>query len=121
MPKTFDRSGMRIVRHNRLRKRISGGPDRPRLSVFHSNRQFYAQIIDDQAGKTLLALSTVSPDLSGKLTGKPVERAAQIGAEIAKRAVSAGIKQVVFDRGGHAFHGQIKAMADAAREGGLEF
>ncbi len=121
MPKTIDRSRMRIVRHQRLRKRITGVPDRPRLSVYHSNRHFYAQIIDDQAGKTLLALSTMSPDLNGKLTGKPVERAAQIGSELAKRAISVGIKQVVFDRGGHAFHGQIKAMADAAREGGLEF
>lgn len=121
MPKTFNRSRMRIVRHQRLRKRIAGAPGRPRLAVFHSNRQLYAQIIDDHAGKTIMALSTQSPDMREKLAGKPIEKAAQIGAELARRALSAGIKQVVFDRGGHAFHGQIKAMADAAREGGLEF
>jgi large subunit ribosomal protein L18 len=121
MPKTFDRGKLRMVRHNRLRKRISGGHDKPRLSVFHSNRHFYAQIIDDEAGRTLLALSTESPDLRDKLTGKPVEKATQLGTELAKRATSAGIKQVVFDRGGHAFHGQVKALADAARAAGLEF
>jgi large subunit ribosomal protein L18 len=121
MPKTFDRSKMRILRHVRLRKRISGGPDRPRLSVFHSNRHFYVQLIDDESGKTLLALSTKSPDLQPKLTGKPVERATLLGTELGQRAAGAGIKHVVFDRGGHAFHGQVKAMAEAARAAGLEF
>ncbi|MCD6283152.1 50S ribosomal protein L18 [bacterium] len=121
MAKITDRRKMRLVRHRRLRKLASGAADRPRLCVFRSNRQLYVQVVDDTKGRTLVFLSTLSPDIKKKLTGKPVEKAGQLGAELAKRALKAGIKEVVFDRGGHKFHGQVKALADAAREGGLEF
>ncbi len=110
-----------MVRHQRLRSHVAGTGERPRLSVFRSSRHLYAQIIDDTKGRTLVALSTLNPELRGKLQGKPVERAGQLGAELAKRALSAGLKQVVFDRGGHRFHGLVKALADAARGEGLQF
>lgn len=121
MAKITDRRKMRLVRHRRLRKQMSGAADRPRLCVFRSNRQLYVQVIDDTKGRTLVSLSTLSPDMKAKLTGKPVEQAGQLGTELAKQALNAGVKEVVFDRGGHRFHGQVKALADAAREGGLQF
>lgn len=121
MAKITDRRKMRSVRHRRLRKQLSGVADRPRLCVFRSNRQLYIQLIDDAKGQTLVSLSTLSPDVKKTLTGKPVEQAGQLGTELAKRALKAGIKEVIFDRGGHKFHGQVKALADAAREEGLRF
>lgn len=115
------RSSLRVIRHRRMRRKVQGTPERPRLAVFKSNRNIFAQVIDDTGGKTLLALSTLTPDLKGRLAGKPVEVAMQLGGEMGKRALEAGIKAVVFDRGGHQFHGAVKAFADAAREAGLQF
>jgi large subunit ribosomal protein L18 len=99
---------------------MSGTADRPRLCVFRSNRHFYAQVVDDMKSRTLVSLSTLSPGVKKKMAGKPLERAGKLGAELAKRALKAGIEEVVFDRGGHNFHGQVKAFADAAREEGLQ-
>ncbi len=102
-----------------LRKRAAG---RPRLSVFRSSKNIYAQIIDDTQGVTLVAASTLEKDLKGSLkTGADSEAAAKVGALVAERAVAAGIKDVVFDRGGYRYHGRVKALADAAREAGLSF
>lgn len=103
-------------RHRRVRKKISGTPDRPRLAVFRSNRQAYAQLIDDVTGTTLAAASTLTD--GGK--GSPKERAAAAGKALAARATKAGITKVTFDRGGFQYHGQVRAIAEAAREGGLE-
>ena len=104
---------------NMLSKRRN---DRPRLSVFRSGKQIYAQVIDDAQGRTVAAASTLDKDLKSKLkSGANVEAAAQVGKLIAERASKAGVKQVVFDRGGYIYHGRIRALADAAREGGLEF
>ena len=103
----------------RVRKLAKG---RPRLSVFRSSKQIYAQIIDDGAGVTLAAASSVDKDLKGKLkTGATVDAAAEVGKLLAERAKKAGVEEVVFDRGGYKFHGRIKALADAARESGLTF
>ncbi len=103
----------------RLRRKSVG---RPRLSVFRSARHIYVQVIDDNLGRTLAAASTMDKALSEKLkSGADKEAAAQVGRLIAARALKAGIKDVVFDRGGYMFHGRVKALADAAREGGLEF
>lgn len=101
----------------RIRKKISGTVDRPRISVFRSNTQIYAQIIDDIAGKTLASASSV--ELKAK--GNKTEVAAQVGKALAARAKEAGLANVVFDRGGYLFHGRVKALADGAREGGLNF
>jgi large subunit ribosomal protein L18 len=95
---------------------------RPRLSVFRSSKQIYAQVIDDAKGVTVVAASTLEKDLRGQIkTGSTVEAAAAIGKLIAERAIQAGVKQVVFDRGAYIYHGRVKALADAAREGGLDF
>lgn len=103
----------------KVRQKAKG---RPRLSVFRSSKQIYAQIIDDQAGRTLAAASSLEKDLRGKLkTGADVEAAAEVGKLIAARAKDAGIETVVFDRGGYRFHGRVKALADAARDSGLTF
>ena len=108
-------------RHHRVRKKITGTPDRPRLAVFRSSRHLVLQVIDDEAGHTLAAASTVEPDVrSGGSTGT-VDAAARVGTLLGERARAAGVAKVVFDRGGFAFHGRIKAAADAAREAGLEF
>jgi large subunit ribosomal protein L18 len=116
MKKITTKEQQRIRRHKRIRSRIVGTMERPRLSVFRSNKFVYAQIIDDTAGKTLVAASTA------KLTGKGVmEKAFALGKEIAKKAKDAKIGAVVFDRGGFLFTGKIKAVADGAREGGLAF
>jgi large subunit ribosomal protein L18 len=109
---------LRIRRHTRLRKKVSGTPERPRLSVFRSNVHIYAQVIDDVAGHTLAAASTVEKDASD---GTKTEQAAAIGKLVAQRALDAGVTKVVFDRGGFQYHGRIKALADAAREAGLSF
>ncbi len=108
--------------HRRIRKKISGTPERPRLAVHFSNSHVYAQIIDDRAGATLLSASTKEKGAKGaKSGGANIASASQIGKSIAEKAKSANIEQVVFDRGGFFFHGKVKALADAAREGGLQF
>ncbi len=103
----------------KIRKRAGG---RPRLSVFRSSKHIYAQVIDDGVGRTLAAASTVDPDLKGKLkTGADKSAAAEVGKLVAERAVAAGVKEVVLDRGSYLYHGRVKALADAAREVGLSF
>jgi len=117
-----NRRMMSVLRHKRLRKAISGTAARPRLAIFRSNQNIYAQIIDDERGHTLAAASTVEKDVKGQKDGKtPVDVAKLIGQLIGERAKSAGIEQVVFDRGGFKYHGRVKALADAAREAGLQF
>jgi len=112
----------RHYRHQRVRKQIEGTSERPRLCVFRSLEHIYVQIIDDSQGRTLAAASTLDADVRKELNGKnKTERAKVVGKAIARRAVEAGIKQVVFDRGGYLYHGRVQALADAAREGGLEF
>ncbi len=106
-------------RRRRVRKKIWGLPDRPRLSVFRSNRHIYAQVIDDVNEVTLVAASSLDADVDGELTG--TDQAARVGELIGKRALEAGIEQVVFDRAGYKYHGRIKALAEAAREEGLDF
>ncbi len=109
-------------RHTRVRGKVSGTPDRPRLCVTRSNSNLYAQVIDDVAGKTLCAVSTLGPDFKAtEKSGATVEGASALGTLIGKKAVDAGITDVVFDRGGNLYHGRIKALADAAREAGLNF
>ncbi len=109
-------------RHRRVRARISGTAERPRLNVFRSLSHIYAQVIDDEAGHTLVSASTVDRELRGDIDGKDKTEAAQlVGELIAKRAQERGIKTVVFDRGGFRYHGRVKALADAARKAGLEF
>jgi large subunit ribosomal protein L18 len=116
------RSEARIRRHGRVRKYLAGTPQRPRLNVFRSLGGIYAQVIDDQAGKTLASASTIDQDLRAQMTGlKKTEQAKLVGKKVAERAVSKGIKAVVFDRGGFRYTGRVKALADGAREGGLEF
>ncbi|MCL6638772.1 MAG: 50S ribosomal protein L18 [Firmicutes bacterium] len=117
-----DRKALRAKRHRRVRKKISGTAERPRLNVFRSLSNIYAQIIDDERGVTLVAASTLSPELREKFHSScNREAAAAVGELIAKKAVEAGIKQVVFDRAGYVYHGRVKSLADAARAGGLEF
>ncbi len=109
-------------RHRRIRKRVIGLPERPRLCVHRSDKHLYAQIIDDFQGRVLVGISTLDPALRKRLpTGGNVEAAVQLGRRVAEAAKQQGISRVVFDRGGHIYHGRIKALADAAREGGLEF
>ena len=107
-------------RHLRIRKRVMGTPERPRLAVFRSLSHIYAQVIDDVAGTTLAAASDLEADLR-KADGKKAEVAKQVGTLVAQRAKDAGISQVVFDRGGFIYHGRVKALADGAREAGLSF
>jgi len=111
----------RIRRHRRVRKKIHGTAVRPRLAVFRSNRHVSVQVIDDDAGTTLAAASTHEADLRSAGSGASVEAATRIGKLVAERSKAAGIEQVVFDRGGFAYHGRIAAVASAAREAGLEF
>ena len=109
-------------RHRRVRKRISGTPERPRLAVFRSLRPIYAQVIDDTQGRTLAHASTLDPELRGQLTStKNVEAARKVGELVAERAKAVGIERVVFDRGGHKYHGRVAALADGARSRGLDF
>ncbi len=111
----------RIRRHRRVRKKIHGTAARPRLAVYRSNKHLSVQLIDDEAGRTLAAVSTVESDQRSVGTGSSVEAATRVGTLIAERAKAAGITTVVFDRGGFAYHGRIAAVAAAAREAGLEF
>jgi large subunit ribosomal protein L18 len=113
---------LRIRRHTRLRKRVSGSQERPRLSIFRSNVHIYAQVIDDTLGRTLVAASTnekVWPEADSSKT--KTEQAALVGKLVAERALEAGVTKVVFDRGGFKYHGRVKALAEAAREAGLNF
>jgi large subunit ribosomal protein L18 len=116
------RQELRQRRHRRVRKRVSGTPERPRLAVFRSLNHIYAQVIDDTAGATLAAASTLDPTLRTSLkSGGDVEAAKAVGKLIAERAREKGVEKVVFDRGGYLYHGRIKALADAARAAGLQF
>ena len=116
------RQKIRVKKHNRLRNSLSGTPERPRLSVFRSNNHMYAQIIDDTVGNTLVAASTLEKDVKAELKKtNDVEAAAYLGTVIAKKALEKGITTVVFDRSGFIYQGKIAALAEAAREAGLEF
>jgi large subunit ribosomal protein L18 len=109
-------------RHKRIRGKVSGSPERPRLAIFRSHEHIYAQIIDDTKHHTLVAASTLEPDLKSKLnSGSNCDASVEVGKLIAERSLSQGINQVVFDRGGNLYHGRIKALAEAAREAGLSF
>ena len=119
MIKKEPRSVSRELRHKRVRTKISGTSDRPRLSVFRSNKGIYVQVIDDVAAKTLVSASTLDKEVKTKASN--IEAAKEVGELVAKRAIKAGIKTVVFDRGGYIYHGKVKALAEAAREAGLEF
>ena len=120
MAKTKESTTRRAQRVRRQIKKVANG--RPRLSVHRSSKNIYAQVIDDAAGRTLVAASTLEGDLKGSLkTGADTAAAAAVGKLIAERAVKAGVKDVVFDRGAYIYHGRVKALADAAREGGLSF
>lgn len=120
MIKKPTRNSNRKKRHLRVRKNVRGTEECPRLNVYRSNKNIYAQLIDDSNGTTLASASTVDKEFSSDVTGT-VEAASQVGELIAKRAQDKGYKSVVFDRGGYLFHGRVKALAEAAREAGLEF
>ncbi len=116
------RSKVRAKKHMRIRNRFSGNAERPRLAVFRSNNHVYAQVIDDVSGTTLVSASTLEKDIKAELKNTDdIEAATKVGDVVAKRALEKGIKAVVFDRGGYIYHGKVKALADAAREAGLEF
>ena len=119
MVSKVNKNAMRLKRHVRVRGKISGTPECPRLNVFRSNANIYAQIIDDVNGVTLVAANTLEKDFEGA-TGN-VEAAKKVGAVLAERAKAKGIEEVVFDRGGYIFHGRVAALAEGAREGGLKF
>jgi len=121
MAKQFPQSA-RIRRHSRIRKKINSSTLRPRLSVFRSLKNIYVQVIDDSTGQTLVSASTVNPEISEKMPiqGK-IDRAKLVGSLVAQKALQKGIKRVVFDRGGYKYHGRVRALAEAARESGLEF
>ncbi|MCJ7806394.1 MAG: 50S ribosomal protein L18 [Clostridia bacterium] len=122
MLKVKSRLISRKRRHRRVRTKISGTPLRPRLNVFRSSKHIYAQVIDDQSGKTLAAASSLDPKLRSDLpSGSNREAARKVGALLAQRAVDHGIKDVVFDRGGYLYHGRVKELAEGAREAGLNF
>jgi large subunit ribosomal protein L18 len=110
------RDALRRKRHERLRLRINGGPERPRLSVFRSAKYIYAQVIDDTTGRTLAAASSRETELGGD---SPVEAARAVGKAVAERAKAAGVSSVVLDRGGYQYHGRVRSLAEGAREGGL--
>ena len=111
----------RIMRKLRVRKMISGTPERPRLSVYRGNRHIYTQLIDDSNGHTLTSASSMSAELKDKIKGFTLDTAKQVGLLLASKAKEKGIEQVIFDRSGYRYHGKIKALAEAAREGGLKF
>ena len=120
--KKRSRNDMRVIRHERLRRTLSGTAEKPRLCVFRSLKNIYVQVVDDEKGCTLVSASTLEKALQPELKGHcNVEAAKVIGKTIAERAKAKGINTVVFDRGGHAYHGKVMALADAAREGGLVF
>ncbi len=114
-----DTNAKRIKRHKRVRAKVSGTPERPRLNVFRSSANIYAQLIDDVSGVTLCSASSVEKDFGGN--GGNCDAAKKVGTKLAERAKEKGISVVVFDRGGYIFHGRVKSLAEGAREGGLEF
>ncbi len=112
----------RARRHQRIRRTLHGTAERPRLNVFRSLEHIYVQVVDDDLGNTLAAASSVDPELRAQLAGlNKTQQASRVGQLVAQRALAKGLKQVVFDRGGYPYHGRVKALADGAREGGLEF
>ncbi len=116
------RERSRVRRHHRVRLRVYGTPDRPRLNVYRSNVHLYAQVIDDTTGRTLVSASTLDSEIKGKMkSGANLAAAVAVGKLVAERALKANLKTVVFDRGGYRFHGRIKALAEASREKGLKF
>ena len=118
----IDKNAIRRRKHVRVRRKITGTAARPRLCVFRSNTNIYAQIIDDEAGKTLVSASTLDKEVKASIeNGSNKEGAAAVGKKIAERALAANINEVVFDRGGYIFHGRVEALAEAAREAGLKF
>jgi large subunit ribosomal protein L18 len=122
MEKTASKETARKRRHRRVRKRVLGTSQRPRLNVFRSLKHIYAQVIDDTRGHTLAAASTLDPELGDKIQElTKTEQARLVGELLAKRALERGVKQVAFDRGGYKYHGRVKSLAEAAREEGLEF
>jgi large subunit ribosomal protein L18 len=122
MGKSNEVQAARVRRHKRVRKTVRGTGNRPRLNVFRSLSNIYAQIIDDSLGSTLVAVSSIDPGLREQLADKTkTQQAVQVGKALAERALQAGIEQVVFDRGGYRYHGRVKALAEASRESGLKF
>lgn len=112
----------RVTRHKRVRSRVTGTPARPRVNVFRSLSNIYAQVIDDEQGHTLASASTIDKDVAGQIEGKTKAEAAKVvGQVLAERAKTAGVSKVVFDRGGYQYHGRVAALAEGAREGGLDF
>jgi len=117
-----DKNQIRLKRHLRIRKNITGTIERPRLNVFRSNKNIYAQLIDDVTGETLVSASSLDKELADTVAnGGSVEAAKLVGGLVAKRAVEKGLETIVFDRGGYLYHGRVKALAEAARENGLKF
>lgn len=122
MIKKQDKNAARKLRHARVRSKLMGTPERPRLNVYRSSRHIYAQAIDDLSGTTLFSASTLSPELAEvRSQGGNVEAAKRVGELFAQKALAQGIRQVVFDRGGYLYHGRVAALAEAAREAGLDF
>ncbi len=122
MDKSKKKQAARQRRHRRVRAKVFGTAERPRLNVFRSVRHIYAQVLDDRGGHTQASASTLDAEVVKEVEGKPkAEQAAAVGKLVAERAKKAGVKQVIFDRGGFQYHGRVAALADAAREGGLEF
>ena len=122
MAKKLSKNQIRQRRHIRVRKHISGTPERPRLNVFRSLSNIYAQVIDDTTGNTLVSASTLDSAIKDKIAfGGNIEAAKEVGELVAEKALAAGITTVVFDRGGYVYHGRVKELAEGAREGGLEF
>ena len=122
MIKKPNKNALRLRRHSRVRRKIAGTGECPRLCVFRSNKNMYAQIIDDEKGVTIVAASTLEPEVKAAVeSGAGKDAAKAVGQAVAKKAVDAGITEVVFDRGGYRYHGRVRALADAAREAGLEF
>ena len=119
MVRKLDKNAQRMVRHTRVRSKISGTPERPRLNVFRSNANIYAQIIDDVNRVTLVSASTLDKEFEGAAGN--AEAAKKVGLKLAERALAKGIETVVFDRGGYLYHGRVAALAEGAREGGLKF
>ena len=122
MIKKIDKNAIRVKRHQRVRSKISGTTERPRLSVYRSTNHIYAQVIDDIKGVTLVSSSTMAKDMADKVKDMTkVEAAKLVGADVAKKALEAGITEVVFDRGGYLYTGRVLSLADGAREAGLKF
>ena len=122
MKNKLSKNQTRQRRHLRVRRKVSGTPERPRLNVFRSLSHIYAQVIDDTTGNTLVSASTVEAEVKSELGyGGNIDAAKAVGKRVAEKALAAGIKEVVFDRGGYPYHGRVKALADAAREAGLNF